>query len=160
MNTDNPGPADTSNWPTSTTGPQSCAANNSTTCAYDYGWGAAKVSFANAISAETTDGSASPTTAVTSANWWLDVETGNHWEVIESAYGPSTTSLNNDQSMLLGALGVPDQCRGEESRHLLDRPTVAYDHGHTAHGLCDHPRVDAGLPDVGGGGSRLRAGVL
>jgi hypothetical protein len=104
MNTDNPGPADTSNWPTSTTGPQSCAANNSTTCAYDYGWGAAKVSFANAISAETTDGSASPTTAVTSANWWLDVETGNHWEVIESAYGPSTTSLNNDQSMLLGAL--------------------------------------------------------
>jgi len=104
MNTDSPGPADTSNWPTSATGPQSCSGGNSTTCAYDYGWGAAKVSFANAISAETADGSASPTTAVTSANWWLDVETGNHWEVIESAYGPSTGSLNNDQSMLLGAV--------------------------------------------------------
>ena len=104
MNTDDPGPSDTSNWPISGSGPQSCTGGNSTTCAYDYGWGAAKVSFANAINAETADGSASPTTAVTSANWWLDVETGNHWEVIESAYGPSSASLNNDQSMLLGAI--------------------------------------------------------
>ncbi|HEY1222341.1 MAG TPA: hypothetical protein VGE75_02450, partial [Acidimicrobiales bacterium] len=59
MNTDDPGPSDTSNWPISGSGPQSCTGGNSTTCAYDYGWGAAKVSFANAISAETTDGSAS-----------------------------------------------------------------------------------------------------
>ena len=69
-----------------------------------YGWGAAKASFAGAISAETANGSASPTTAVTSANWWLDVETGNHWEAIESAYGTSSGSQNIDQSMLLGAI--------------------------------------------------------
>ncbi|MFZ1063490.1 MAG: hypothetical protein WAN30_08475 [Acidimicrobiales bacterium] len=104
LNTDDPGPADTSNWPSSATGPQSCSGANSSNCAYDYGWGAAKASFANAIAAETTDGSASPATAVTSANWWLDVETGNHWEVLESAYGRSSASLTNDQSVLLGIL--------------------------------------------------------
>jgi major membrane immunogen (membrane-anchored lipoprotein) len=104
LNTDDPGPADTSNWPTSATGPQTCSGANSANCAYDYGWGAAKTSFANAIAAETTDGSASPGVAVTSAAWWLDVETGNHWEVLESAYGRSSASLTNDQSMLLGVI--------------------------------------------------------
>jgi hypothetical protein len=104
MNTDNPGPADTSNWPTSATSPQACSGASSTACSYDYGWGAAKYSFASALSAEVTDGSASPTTAVTGAYWWLDVETGNHWEAIESNYGPSAASRTNDQSMLLGAI--------------------------------------------------------
>jgi hypothetical protein len=104
MNTDSPGPADTSNWPTSVTSPKACSGANSSACSYDYGWGAAKVSFANAIAAETTDGSSSPTTAVTTAHWWLDVETGNHWEAIESAYGPTTASRTIDQEMLLGAV--------------------------------------------------------
>jgi major membrane immunogen (membrane-anchored lipoprotein) len=104
MNTDSPGPVDTSNWPTTSTGPQACSGANSPACSYDYGWGAAKASFAGAVSAETANGSASPTTAVTSANWWLDVETGNHWEAIESAYGTSSGSQNIDQSMLLGAI--------------------------------------------------------
>jgi major membrane immunogen (membrane-anchored lipoprotein) len=104
MNTDSPGPADTSNWPTSATTPKACSGANSSACSYDYGWGAAQNSFANAISAETTDGSSSPTTAVTSAHWWLDVETGNHWESIESAYGPSAASLIIDQEMLSGAV--------------------------------------------------------
>ena len=35
MNTDSPGPADTSNWPRCDR-PQSCSGGNSTTCAYDY----------------------------------------------------------------------------------------------------------------------------
>jgi major membrane immunogen (membrane-anchored lipoprotein) len=104
MNTDSPGPADTSNWPSSATSPKACSGANSAACSYDYGWGAAQASFANAISAETTDGSASPTTAVTSAHWWLDVETGNHWESLESAYGPTTASQSIDQEMLSGAL--------------------------------------------------------
>jgi major membrane immunogen (membrane-anchored lipoprotein) len=104
MNTDSPGPADTSNWPTSSTGPDACSGANSTACSYDYGWGAAKASFAGAIAAEAADGSASPSTSVTGANWWLDVETGNHWESIEAAYGRSNASLAIDEQMLQGAV--------------------------------------------------------
>jgi hypothetical protein len=104
MNTDSPGPADTSNWPTDQQSPKPCAGANSLACSYDYGWNAARGSFANAVAAETAVGSATPTSAATQAKWWLDVETDNHWEWVESQYGANATSQDIDQEMLQGAV--------------------------------------------------------
>jgi hypothetical protein len=84
-NTGNPGPALSSHWPTGQASPRTCdAANPDTTdCAYDYGWNAARDSYADAATAWTALGlSGSPA----ASTWWLDVETSNSWR--------STTSLN------------------------------------------------------------------
>jgi hypothetical protein len=78
INTGNPGPAVSRFWPNGQTTPRVCdAANNDTTdCAYDYGWNAAKHSFETAAAAYTQNGlSASPAETA----WWLDVETMNSW---------------------------------------------------------------------------------
>jgi hypothetical protein len=104
LNTDSPGPAYTSAWPTSQQTPEVCTGTNSPACSYDYGWNAAVLSFSNAVSAETTDGSTSPTSQAVGANWWLDVETGNHWETEESSYGATKTSDAIDQAMLQGTI--------------------------------------------------------
>jgi hypothetical protein len=104
MNTDSPGPADTSNWPTNQQTPKPCAGANSLDCSYDYGWNAARGSFASAVAAETSVGSSTPTAAATQAKWWLDVETDNHWEWVESQYGANAASQNIDQEMLQGAV--------------------------------------------------------
>ena len=104
MNTDSPGPQYTSGWPTSQQTPDACSGANSPACSYDYGWNAAQVSFNNALSSEAADGATSPNAAVVSAKWWLDVETGNHWETIESLYGPTKTSDAIDQAELQGTI--------------------------------------------------------
>jgi hypothetical protein len=104
LNTDSPGPADTSAWPTSQQTPEVCTGGNSPACSYDYGWNAAVLSFSNAVSAETTDGSSSPTSQAVGANWWLDVETGNHWETEESGYGATKASDAIDQAELQGTI--------------------------------------------------------
>jgi hypothetical protein len=105
-NTANPGPAYSSHWPSGQQSPQVCNGSNSTQCSYDYGWDAAEDSFADAVSAETTDGSASPAAAAAAASWWLDVETGNSWETLESAYGATATSDANDQAALHGEIAA------------------------------------------------------
>ena len=104
MNTSTPGPAYSSGWPSSQQTPQVCSGANSPACSYDYGWNAAKVSYANAVAAETQDGVTAPSTAAISAHWWLDVETGNSWETLESKYGPTAASDTNDQQMLQGSI--------------------------------------------------------
>ncbi len=103
-NTDNPGPANNAHWPSNQQTPKICYGANTSVCAYDYGWNAAQQSFASAIAAESALGSSSPTSAVTSAHWWLDVETGNAWQSIESIYGPTATSFANDQAQVQGEL--------------------------------------------------------
>jgi hypothetical protein len=104
FNTDSPGPAYTSAWPTSQQTPQVCAGANTPACSYDYGWNAALYSYNNAVSAETAVGSTSPSTQAIAATWWLDVETGNHWETLESQYGPTGASQAIDQAMLQGSI--------------------------------------------------------
>lgn len=95
-NTANPGPAYSSYWPKAgTTYPRSCDASNSVDCSYDYGWNAAKDSFADA---QSVIGSAGGYV------WWLDVETGNSWETLESAYGQNAISRANDTAALQGAV--------------------------------------------------------
>jgi hypothetical protein len=103
-NTDNPGPANNAHWPSNQQSPKVCYGANTSVCAYDYGWNAAQQSFASAITAESALGSSSPTSVVTSAHWWLDVETGNAWQSIESTYGPTATSFANDQAEVQGEL--------------------------------------------------------
>jgi len=103
-NTADPGPAYSSHWPKGQQSPEVCDGSNSSACSYDYGWNAAQNSFADAMAAEQADGSASPRTAATAAPWWLDVETGNSWETLESAYGATATSDANDSANLGGAV--------------------------------------------------------
>ena len=104
VNTANPGPAGNSNWPTSQQTPQICSGANSTACAYDYGWNAAQGSFQNAVTAETQNGSTSPSAAATGAQWWLDVESGNAWETIRTNSPPTSASFANDDGVIQGEL--------------------------------------------------------
>lgn len=103
-NTGDPGPGYSSHWPTGQLSPEGCDGSNSASCSYDYGWNAAQNSFASAVAAEQADGSASSATTAAAAPWWLDVETGNSWETLESAYGANVTSDVNDQADLQGAV--------------------------------------------------------
>jgi hypothetical protein len=101
-NTENAGPSRAPDWPTSQQTPRVCSGANSVACSYDYGWNAARVSFAAAVSAETTDGFTSPSAQAAATPWWLDVETGNLWQTIE--YGQSAASDAYDQAALEGML--------------------------------------------------------
>jgi hypothetical protein len=108
-NTADPGPAYSSHWPTGQVSPQACdpTANNSTACSFDYGWNGAQNSFAVAVRAEQqANGTSWPTatTAAAQAPWWLDVETANSWQTLESAYGQTAGSRANDIGALDGAV--------------------------------------------------------
>jgi hypothetical protein len=101
VNTADPGPKKSTHWPKGQTSPQVCKATllNSTACSYDYGWNAAKDSYARAAAAATSVGAP----AVSSATWWLDVETGNSWEAVDN--GGTATHYANDTAALKGMRG-------------------------------------------------------
>lgn len=95
-NTADPGPAVSTRWPTGqTAGGQYCDGSNSLSCSYVYGYLAAQDSFKDA---------AAVTTSAAALPWWLDVETGNSWETLESQYGQTTSSQQNDTAALQGAV--------------------------------------------------------
>ena len=96
-NTGNPGPAYSSHWPTGQQLPQVCDGTNSEACSYDYGYNAAQDSFARA---------AAVTATASSRTWWLDVETGNSWQTLESAYGQNATAQANDRASIAGAVAA------------------------------------------------------
>ncbi|HEY2887590.1 MAG TPA: hypothetical protein VGJ17_03175 [Candidatus Limnocylindrales bacterium] len=77
-NTGNPGPALSSHWPAGQQAPRVCDAANPDTaaCAYDYGWNAAKDSYADAAAAWA---ALHLTGSPAASAWWLDVETSNSW---------------------------------------------------------------------------------
>ncbi len=88
MNTANPGPDASPNWPPAgTTTPRACDGSSSADCAYDYGWLAAQDAFGRAVAV-----TGAP--AATQAPWWLDVEQSNSW----------STALDTNAAMLEGAL--------------------------------------------------------
>ncbi len=105
LNTQNPGPAGAPDWPVSQATPQACTGNNSTACAYDYGWNMASASYAAVLSAEAQDGAASPGAAANAAHWWLDVETANQWETTGGLYANNAANQSYDQASLRGMLG-------------------------------------------------------
>ena len=96
-NTGNPGPAYSSHWPAGQTYPAACDGSNSVSCSYDYGWNYAKDALAKA---------ATVTTSPASYVWWLDVETGNSWETLESAYGQTPVAQANDRASIAGAVAA------------------------------------------------------
>ena len=107
-NTGNPGPNHSSYWDIAgwNNYPQTCTADdpNSTGCSYDYGWYAAQDSFSNAVSAEfQVHPGADAVTAAAGAPWWLDVETGNSWQVQYTEY-PLPAAYANDTAALAGAV--------------------------------------------------------
>jgi hypothetical protein len=101
-NTEDPGPANASNWPTKQQTPRVCSGANSVACSYDYGWNAARFAFANAVSAESEDGATSPTASALAAPWWLDAETGNKWETLE--YGRTSATGDYDEASIEGMI--------------------------------------------------------
>ena len=103
VNTANGGPNNGS-WPSSQQTPDVCAGASSVPCSYDYGWNAARYSFAAALTAESTDGATSPNQAAIASPWWLDVETGNAWEVKANYYGPTASAYANDTAMIKGEI--------------------------------------------------------
>jgi hypothetical protein len=73
MNTANPGPTASGNWPSAaTTSPRPCDASWSADCAYDYGWLSAQDAYNRAVLIV---GQA----AAAQYPWWLDVEAANSW---------------------------------------------------------------------------------
>lgn len=93
INTADPGPAYSSHWPTGQNSPQVCdpSLSNSTGCSFDYGWNSAHYAFA-------------ATNSAAQAAWWLDVETANSWQTLESEYGQTAASKANDVAALDGAI--------------------------------------------------------
>jgi hypothetical protein len=114
-NTGNPGPDRSKRWPLGQTTPSVCAASdpNSIGCSYDYGWNAAKHSFATAADAAQRLHHVDPVSAhrrAANVDWWLDVEMMNTWQATESA--PTRAAFRRDVASLAGevaalrALGV------------------------------------------------------
>ncbi len=104
VNTDNPGPSNNANWPRSQSAPRVCAGADSIACSFDYGWNAGQGSFQAVVGVETQLGAASPTGVAQSSQWWLDVETGNLWESLRNATGPTSAQYANDAAVLQGEL--------------------------------------------------------
>ena len=112
-NTASPGSKYSSHWPSAgaIAGSQTCTADASgsldtPSCSYVYGWDAAQNSFGDAVTAEqqlNSETVSAATSAAAAAHWWLDVETGNSWQTLESAYGNTAASQANDTATLTGA---------------------------------------------------------
>ncbi len=104
VNTANPGPSNDANWPRSQATPRACAGADSIACSFDFGWNAGQGSFQAVVGAETQIGVPSPTGVAQSSQWWLDVETGNLWESLRNANGPTSAQYANDAAVLQGEL--------------------------------------------------------
>ena len=157
-NTANGGPTYGAGWPTSQQTPDVCSGGNSVACAYDYGWNAARSSFANAVAAETTDGATNATLAARSAPWWLDVETGNSWETIE--YGRTAATEAYDTAMLEGEVAILHQHRSDNPWHLLDLIDVVRDYGRHDDGVLHDSCLGSRLCDARRGRSGLLCGLF
>jgi hypothetical protein len=73
MNTADPGPTASPNWPAAgTSSPRACDGSWSADCAYDYGWLTAQDAFNRAVGV-------AGNSAAAQMPWWLDVETANSW---------------------------------------------------------------------------------
>ena len=97
LNTADPGPAYSSHWPSAQSSPQVCNGDNSTACSYDYGWNYATDALNRALAV---------TPSATGVQWWLDVETGNSWQTLESAYGQTPVAQANDRASIAGAIAA------------------------------------------------------
>jgi hypothetical protein len=100
-NTGNPGPRRAHRWPR---GPFACNGGNAPGCSFDYGWNAARQSFAAAAGAamrlhHVTRANANARAA--NVDWWLDVEITNSWQTLIGR--PTRAAQLRDALALLGA---------------------------------------------------------
>jgi hypothetical protein len=83
LNTANPGPDQSSFWPSGESQPRDCDARDDDThaCAFVYGWDAAADGYATVLDAFVALGwaDAGADRVPGDATWWLDVETANSW---------------------------------------------------------------------------------
>jgi hypothetical protein len=100
MNTGNPGPEASTNWPkTGTSTPQPCDGSWSAACAYDYGWLAAQDAYARARSVAGEGAALSP--------WWLDVEQANSWANDTTANAADLQgAIDYLRSVNVGVIGI------------------------------------------------------
>ncbi len=108
-NTGNPEPSRTRHWPLGRTYPRFCSAANpdSVGCSFDYGWHAAKQSFAVAVDAAQALHHVSRANAwqrVANVTWWLDVETMNSWRTLHATPATMGAARQQDTAALLGAV--------------------------------------------------------
>ena len=146
VNTANGGPNGNGQWPSSQSTPDVCSGANSVPCSYDYGWNAAKYSMSAVVTAETADGASSPNQSAITSPWWLDVETGNAWEVKSSYYGPTASAYANDTAMIegeiaslttLGVTSVGVYSTSQQWRAITDASTTNF------------PAVEVWIPGFG-----------
>lgn len=78
INTGNPGPEVSTQWPRGQEAPRYCDPANADTadCAFDYGFNAARFAYQTAVAAYAELGL---TESPAGTRWWLDVETSNSW---------------------------------------------------------------------------------
>jgi hypothetical protein len=101
MNTANPGPGVSPNWPVAgTSTPRTCDGSASLDCAYDYGWLSAQDAYTRAALVV-----GSP--AASQYAWWLDVEAANSWSS-DQANNASTLQgvIEYLRSVNISAIGV------------------------------------------------------
>jgi hypothetical protein len=101
MNTANPGPDASPNWPPAgTTTPRACDGSWSADCAYDYGWHAAQDAFGRAVGV-------TGATAAAQYPWWLDVEQANSWsQQMDVNAAAVQGAIDFLQSMKIGSIGI------------------------------------------------------
>jgi hypothetical protein len=101
MNTADPGPESSSNWPRSgTTTPRACDGTWSSDCAYDYGWLSAEDAYTRALLVV-----GSP--AAAQYPWWLDVEAANSWSTdLPTNASAVQGALDYLKSVNIGSIGV------------------------------------------------------
>jgi hypothetical protein len=109
MNTGNPGPWRTNDWPFGQQNPRVCstADPNSLGCSFDYGWNAAQQAFGTAVAAAKKLHHVSEDNArhrVANVDWWLDVEILNSWQTLDDA----ATLINGqrDTQTIAGAINA------------------------------------------------------
>ena len=143
LNTANPGPDESSFWPTGQSEPRECATGrtddeDTRDCAYLYGWNAAADGYARVLEAFIGLGwaDADAERVPGEATWWLDVETANSWR--------GDRSLN--VSTLQGAVDYLES-RGVEEVGFYSTPLLWFRVTHGTDVFDGYPAWHAGASD-------------
>jgi hypothetical protein len=118
LNTANPGPTASTNWPAAGTAtPRPCDGSWSADCAYDYGWLTAHDAFSRAVNV-----AGSP--AAAQHAWWLDVEAANSWSTDQAVNAAALEGIVAYlRAQNVGPLGIYSTSTDWEA--LIGPPTSA-----------------------------------
>jgi hypothetical protein len=147
MNTANPGPGVTPNWPAAgTPTPRACDGSWSNDCAYDYGWMSAHDAFGRAVGV-------TGVAAAAQYPWWLDIETANSWSMqLETNAAAVQGAIDFLHSVNAASVGIYSTSADWEA--IIGQPSAA---GQFA-GLPNWRPGATGLQDAQGWCSRTVSG--